>query len=66
MGWIIAVLVKVLMLPFKPVDVVGIRIVGIVATGDGEGVMMVFDAGAAWLETTESRSFADSMIAGPK
>ena len=57
------------MLPFESVDVVGTRIatgaVGIVATGDGEGVMMMlFDAGAAWLKTTGSRLFADTMTSG--
>lgn len=57
------------MLPFESVDVVGIRIaigaVGMVATGDGEGVIMVlFDAGAAWLKTTGSKLFADTMTSG--
>ena len=57
------------MLPFESVDVVGTRIatgvVGIVATEDGEGVMMMlFDAGAAWLITTGSRLFADTMTSG--
>ena len=57
------------MLPFEFVDVVDTRIatgaVGIVASGDGEGVViMLFDAGAAWLETTESRLFADTMTSG--
>ena len=57
------------MLPFESVDVVGTRIttgaVGIVAIGDGEGVMMMlFDAGAAWLKTTGSRLFADTMTSG--
>ena len=57
------------MLPFESVDVVGTRIatgaVGIVAIGDGEGVMMMlFDAGAAWLTTTGSSLFADTMTSG--
>lgn len=57
------------MLPFASVDVVGTRIatgaVGIVATGDGEGVMMMLvDAGAGWLISTGSRLFADTMTSG--
>ena len=58
-----------LTLPFESVDVVGTRIaagtVGIVAIGDGEGAMMtLFDAGVAWLKTTGSRLFADTMTSG--
>ena len=59
------------MLPFESVDVVGTRIatgaVGIDATGDGEGVMMMlFDAGAAWFVTTGSSPLADYSAHGER
>ena len=69
MGWITAVLVEMLMLPFESVDVVGTRTatgaVGVVATGDGEGVMMMlFDAGAACLKITVGRLLANATTSG--
>ena len=48
----------------SPWAVNGTGTVGIVATGDGEGVMMLFDAGAAWLKILGSRLFADTMMSG--
>lgn len=48
----------------SPWAVSGTGTVGIVATGDGEGVMMLFDAGAAWLKILGSRLFADTMMSG--
>ena len=48
----------------SPWAVSGTGTVGIVATGDGEGVMMLFDAGAAWLKILGSSLFADTMMSG--
>lgn len=69
MGWAMAVLVEMVMLPFESVEVTGIGtamgVVGRIVTGAGEGVTTIlFDAGAGGFETTGIVSVAGRWAAG--
>lgn len=68
-GWATAVLVEMVMLPFESVEVTGTGtatgVVGKVATGAGEGVMMMLlDTGAGGFEATGSTLLAGCWTTG--
>ena len=68
-GWAMAVLVDMVILPFESVEVTGTGIatgvVGRTVAGAGEGVMMVLlDAGAGGFESTGTILLAGSWTSG--